>query len=248
MRRDGIFNWTLPAWVTELPDGRRINVCPSAGACVKVCYARNGTYNFPKVKAAHQRNLMRVLDDLPGWEVDMMAELDGRRFRQTGFRRLPDLPRDHLSLEMALLLDTGAAAVRIHDAGDFFSDEYTEAWLRIAWAKPKIIFYAYCKEVSRFRRLVEGKAPANFLWTYSIGGKEDHLIDLEHDQHAEVFPDEATLQAAGYVSQDAHDLLCVLAPSTRVGIPANNIPAFRKRMDGRTFGEMEAALPRHGRE
>lgn len=28
-------------------------------------------------------------------------------------------------------------------------------------------------------------------------------------------------------------------PTTRVGIPANNIPPFRKRQAGRTFGEMQ---------
>ncbi|MFE9629350.1 hypothetical protein [Streptomyces sp. NPDC006527] len=41
MKKQGIFNWTLPAWVVQLtdeaPDGtttvRRVNVCPSAGVC-----------------------------------------------------------------------------------------------------------------------------------------------------------------------------------------------------------------------
>ena len=47
-------------------DGAAVNVCPQAGACVKVCYARNGTFNFPAVKAAHVRNLERVTGDLSG--------------------------------------------------------------------------------------------------------------------------------------------------------------------------------------
>jgi Gene product 88 len=95
---------------------RSVYVCPQAGACVKVCYARNGTYNFPNVKTAHVRNVERVLDDLNGWTADMLDELGRRKFRPTGDPRLPELPRDHLSRTVTDLLDRGAACVRIHDA------------------------------------------------------------------------------------------------------------------------------------
>jgi len=53
-----------------------------------------------------------------------------------------------------------------------------------------------------------------------------------------VFPDETAIAAAGYSSQAASDLLAVVGPP-KVGIPANNIPAFRKRQGGRTFGQMQ---------
>ena len=78
---------------------------------------------------------------------------------------------------------------------------------------------------------------------FSLGGKQDHLLNLDVDRHADVFPDEDTLAAAGYTSQDSHDLLCVLSESNRVGIPANNIPAFNKRLAGRTFGQVEQETP-----
>lgn len=247
LRKDRIWNWTLPAWVARRSDGRAVNVCPQAGACVKVCYARNGTYNFPSVKAAHVRNLERVLDDLNGWTADMLNELARRKFRPTGEPRLPDRPRDHLSPTVAALLDRGAACIRIHDAGDFLSEEYLLAWLAIASHTPDVLFYCYTKEVGLFKRVVEGAAPENFLWCYSMGGKQDHLVDKDRDYHADVFPDEATLMAAGYYSQDENDLLCVLAPSNKIGIPANNIPHFKKRMAGRTFSELERGARRHGR-
>lgn len=247
MRRDHVYNWTLPAWVARTSDGTAVNVCPQAGACVKFCYARNGTFNFPAVKAAHVRNLERVTDDLNGWMRDMLNELSGRRFRPTAVPRLPDLSRAHLSREVADLLDAGAAAVRVHDSGDFLSDEYLLAWLTIASLTPSVLFYAYTKEVDRFRRVADGAAPPNFLWCYSLGGKQDHLLDLDVDRHADVFPDEETLAAAGYTSQESHDLLCVLSESNKVGIPANNIPAFNKRLAGRTFGQVEQETTRHGR-
>lgn len=247
LRKDRVWNFTIPAWVTRTSTGKAVNVCPQAGACVKVCYARNGTYNFPAVKAAHTRNLERVLDDLNGWTTDMLDELGKRKFRPTGIPRLPDLDRSHLSPAVAALIDGGAACIRIHDAGDFLSEEYLLAWLAIASLTPDTLFYCYTKEVGLFQRVARGAAPANFLWCYSMGGKQDHMIDKDVDYHADVFPDEAAIAAAGYYSQDANDLLCVLAPSNRVGIPANNIPHFRKRMAGRTFAEMEMSETRHGR-
>lgn len=247
LRRANIHNWTLPAWIARTSDGTAVNVCPQAGACVKFCYARNGTYNFPKVKAAHVRNLEAVLDDLNGWTTAMLNELGKRKFRPSGEPRLPDLPRDHLSPEVAALMDGGAAVVRIHDAGDFVSEEYLLAWLAIAALTPDILFFCYTKEVELFKRVVDGAAPPNFLWCFSMGGRQDHLVDKDVDYHADVFPDEAAIAEAGYYSQDANDLLCVVAPTNRVGIPANNIPHYNKRLAGRTFSQVEAEAKRHGR-
>lgn len=247
MRRDRVWNWTIPAWVVRRDDGRAINACPQAGACIKVCYARNGTYNFPAVKAAHVRNLARVTDDLSGWMTDMLGELSKKKYRPSGETRLPWLSRDHLPWHIAAMLDAGSACVRIHDAGDFLSEEYLLAWLAIASRTPDVLFYCYTKEVALFKHTAAEAAPPNFLWCYSMGGRQDHLVDKDRDYHADVFPDEAAVEAAGYYSQDAHDLLCVVAPSNRIGIPANNIPHFKKRMAGRAFSEMEAASRRHGR-
>lgn len=223
MRKLGIHNWTLPAWVVRTSDGKAVNVCPQAGACVKLCYARNGTYNFKTVKAAHVRNLEMVLNDLNGWMVKMMDELQKRRFRPKNTPTLPDLSRDHLSKEVAALLDTGAACIRIHDSGDFLNEEYLLAWLAIASHTPDTLFYSYTKEVSLFKKVLAKSPPANFLWCYSMGGKQDHLIDKKVDYHADVFPDEDAIKAAGYF---------------------NNIPHFKKQMAGRTFAEIEATMRR----
>ncbi|MEV0016666.1 hypothetical protein AB0E13_18825 [Streptomyces tendae] len=74
---------------------------------------------------------------------------------------------------------------------------------------------------------------------YSYGGREDHLLDPNRDRVADVYPDEAAIRADGWHSQDASDLLAVLGPAP-VGIPSNNIPAFRRRMNGRTFRAWQA--------
>jgi hypothetical protein len=105
------------------------------------------------------------------------------------------------------------------------------------------MFYAYTKEVARFRRLVEPAAPTNFRWLYSYGGREDHLIDPTHDRHADVFPTLEALEAAGYLDQAASDLLAVLAPTNRIGIVANNIPQLRRRQGSVTFRQRQDERP-----
>lgn len=213
LRREGIFNWSLPAWAGRLPDGRTYNTCPSASACAKLCYARSGTYRFKGVLAAHERNLMLILDDLPGWERRMTEELTHRRYRDRH--------------------------VRVHDSGDFLSPEYLAAWLRIIRATPATVFYAYTKEVQLFKDSVEPDPPANFKWCYSLGGTQDHLIDRGKDRHADVFPDEAAIEAAGYASQEESDLLAVYSPNPKVGIPANNIRHLRRIQGTASFGELQ---------
>lgn len=242
LRRLRIHNWTIPAYAFRLSDGSTFNACPAAGACAKLCYARNGTYNFPAVKAAHLRHLEDYLADPDGWVDRINAELRSRRFRdRPDLPHLPDLDRSHLSPTVAAALDRGAALIRIHDAGDFFDDEYLERWLGIARSNPGMLFYSYTKEVDRFQRLVTPDPPDNFLWCYSYGGRQDHLIDPDRDMHADVFPTMEALEGAGYYDQESHDLLCVVAPQTRVGIVVNNIPHFRKRQGSATFSELELA-------
>lgn len=240
MRRDGVWNFTLPAWVVELPDGSHFNVCPNAGACAKVCYARNGTYLFPKVRGKHLSNLEFVREN-PDWVNILHDELRHKRFAQTGKQReIPGLDSvEHLSPWAKHWVMSGGQAVRIHDSGDFFSREYFDGWRQIAKYTPQILFYAYTKEVAMVKDA--GLNPdANFLICYSMGGRQDHLIDRDTDRHADVFPDEQAITDAGYFSQHASDLLAVLAPSNRIGIPQNNIPHFRKRLAGRTFSQAQA--------
>lgn len=215
LRRLGVFNFTLPALATVLPDGRRVLVCEQAGVCASVCYARVGTFQFPQVKAKHQRNLQRILDDLEQWKADVLAELSASKFR-------------------------GGKHLRVHDSGDYFSDEYLLAWLEIARSTPDVTFYSYTKEVSRFRRLVEPDPPPNFRWRFSYGGREDHLLDPDTDRVADVFPDEEAIEAAGWQSNAESDLIAAHGQN-RMGMRQNNIPHLRKRIGARTFREWQAA-------
>jgi hypothetical protein len=212
LRRDHIYAWTLPALTAQLPSGKNFVTCPAAGVCARLCFARTGSYRYANVRAAHLRNLLLTLEDLPGFEQQMTQEVQHRRYQ--------------------------GAHVRVHDAGDFYSDAYLQAWLRIAASAPGVSFYCYTKEIRRFLRLVEGgQAPPNFRWCYSLGGREDHLIP-PGARIADVFPDEESITEAGYSSQAASDLLAVFGPP-KVGMAANRIPELRKRQGNKTFGELQ---------
>lgn len=96
------------------------------------------------------------------------------------------------------------------------------------------------EEVALLKRLdAEGAVPANLTVIFSLGGREDDLVDRDHDRHAEVFPDLEALEAAGYADQAADDRLAVLGPP-RVGIVANNLPVARRRQGPRSFGAWQA--------
>lgn len=214
LKRDKIWVWSLPAWITTLPDGSRLNTCPSAGVCAKACYARKGTFRFKNVLQAHTRNLMMILDDIDNWEAQMNLELEHPKFN--------------------------GAFVRIHDGGDFFSDDYLEAWMRIARNHPETTFYCYTKEVVRFRKLVEPNCPPNFKYVFSYGGKHDHLI-TDTDRQCDVFPDKDSMLEAGFVDQADSDLLAITG-DPKVGIVINNHVGAVKAMNGMSMKEQQANL------
>ena len=242
LRKDGIWNWTIPAWKVRLDDGKLFKTCPNAGICAQFCYALNGTYLFSNVKASHKANLDYVLNQPDAFEADMIHELQMVKFRPKKNRRSQDKVDRLLAegptgwLEDWLL--NGGAAVRIHDAGDFFAQWYLDAWIRIAEATPDVLFYAYTKEVQMFIDSAP-RIPENFRYLFSTGGLQDHLI--QDRRHADVFPDDA--MADGYDSQSETDLLAIFGKSERVGIPANNIKHFKKKMAGRRFSELTKPRP-----
>lgn len=242
LRKDKIWNWSLPAHVITLTSGKRFNVCPNAGACGLVCYAKFGTYNFKNVRARHLLNLEYTLQEPDAWQEQMNTELNHKRFHPTGEpRHIKGLPiwgteDDWLNF----WIHSGGAAVRIHDGGDFYHVDYLRRWLQIAQQHPRILFYTYTKEVLLMQSS-QPRIPANFRYVFSIGGKQDHLIDRDKERHADIFPTAQHLEEAGYFNQGDNDLLAVCAPSNKIGIVANNIPVANKRFAGRRMSEMRSA-------
>ena len=90
--------------------------CLNSSSCAKTCYAHKYYIMYPFVK--------------PAWDHNFEMAKDGSFVEPI----IGQLKRARI-----------CSAVRIHVAGDFFSQEYIENWKRIAVSFPEIVFYSYSK-------------------------------------------------------------------------------------------------------
>jgi hypothetical protein len=116
LRKTHTIGFSLPAFRSA--DG--FEVCPGAGACAAVCYARQGRYRLAESRAVRERNLLIVRANLDRFVQMAIADLTAKRSRRT---------------------------VRVHDSGDFFSQAYLDAWFQVARACPRKRFYCYTKSL-----------------------------------------------------------------------------------------------------
>ena len=75
--------------------------------------------------------------------------------------------------------------VRIHESGDFFSQDYFDAWIDVARALPEQLFYGYTKSIPYLLNRV-AIMPDNFRIVASYGGKYDRLITINKLQSVKV--------------------------------------------------------------
>jgi len=95
-----------------------------------------------------------------------------------------------------------AKYIRIHVSGDFFAQSYFNAWLCVAVANPRILFYAYTKSL-QFWVTKLGFIPSNFVLTASVGGKHDRMITTHRLRSARVVYTES--EAANFGLSIDHD-------------------------------------------
>ena len=110
-------------------------------------------------------------------------------------------------------LPTNAGIVRIHVAGDFFSQQYMEAWYTVALLNPSILFYAYTKSLRFWLAINEFPILHNFVLTASYGGRHDHIIEEFNLRSAKVVFSEA--EAAELGLEIDHDDSHAAKPSLR---------------------------------
>lgn len=97
----------------------RGTTCPGATEqCKKYCYAFKAERLYKAVPAFRKRNLeLSRRDDFPQLVIAKLRKMRTLR------------------------------AVRIHESGDFYNQEYLDKWVKVARACPKIIFTAYTKSL-----------------------------------------------------------------------------------------------------
>ena len=175
-----IASFNLPAGAYDDPDtGAHRVTCPGAGACLSLCYARQGRYlmsNVQRLRIDNDRALRAAYRS--GGVPEVAATL------AAGLSRLPRT----------------VGVIRIHDSGDFFARWYLDAWLTVAQLHPRILFYAYTKSVP----MIPGTLPRNMVVTLSAGGVWDPQIGDR--PHSRIFPDHADRVAADYIDGNESDL------------------------------------------
>lgn len=209
LRKTNTIVFTLPALNAMIvQDGKlvKMQTCKSAGDCAGFCFAQMGTYQFSASMVAHHRNLNFVLNDSWGFIDQVVKEIHNKR-------KVP--------------------TVRIHDAGDFFNKAYRDMWFQIAEECPQATFYIYTKEVKMFKDAQSEKSvPSNFHIVYSLGGKQDHLVDVNVDRHSRVFRTEEECFAAGYELSSNDDANAANPQIKKLGLvfhaPASGKKAINK--------------------
>ncbi len=115
--------------------------CPNMKECYKDCYAKKAEKMRPVVRISRERNFRLAKEN---------TQLLKKRILQ------------HLEK---------GDVVRIHESGDFFSQEYLDMWYEIAKERPDVMFYTYSKtehlwDWSKIKRL-----PNFNLVSSIVGGK-----------------------------------------------------------------------------
>ncbi len=146
--------------------------CPKAGACATLCYARQGYYVMPQVAATREFNLSVVRGN------------QGEFIKQA----------------VQDLLQIKNKSIRIHDSGDFFSQDYLNSWFVIAASFPQKKFYAYTKSL----HLDYSAKPDNLQIIQSVGGLMDAQIDTSKS-HSRIFSTDYQRKKAGYVDGNKND-------------------------------------------
>jgi|13_taG_2_1085334.scaffolds.fasta_scaffold01172_24 hypothetical protein len=165
-----------------------LKTCPMKDVCGKYCYANKGAYSWPVVKKAYEH-----------------------RFQQTRRADFPQIAVKALSKKRKL------EKVRIHDSGDFYNKEYLYKWFKIAESMPDKEFYAYTKQVKLLKDNWTNK-PSNLTIIFSIGGKQDSLIDQNIDRHSKIFKTLEELNASGYNDTSDDDTQAVNPENHKVGL------------------------------
>ena len=121
-----VITYTIPPDTVRFPKGRSITTCPGATPwCRLKCYAKN-----PAKRISWPKNVSKYASNLV-----LFFEVGPERFAELLVEKIKRVQRRYNMLKI----------VRVHVAGDFFSDEYVEAFRIVAESLPDYQFYAYTR-------------------------------------------------------------------------------------------------------
>jgi len=149
--------FTLPAGYT----------CPGAKDCL--AYADRKTGKIKDSKDTQFRCFMASLEAVfPSLREMVWKNLEMiRKALNVDVSKCADLIHNSLPKKFDVM--------RVHVGGDYFSEEYLQAWIEVAKRNPSKVFYSYSKSLHFMKKYA---LPSNLVLTASRGGKYDELIDL----------------------------------------------------------------------
>jgi hypothetical protein len=126
------------------------------------CYAANQEKTFPNTRKRNMSNF-DLLKTCKG--VDEMVSLIKR--------------------SIVYYFPFGVPVFRLHESGDFFSQDYFDAWVEVANEMPNTIFYTYTKSLKFWVNRIN-VIPSNLKLNASVGGANDELIKKYNLKYVEV--------------------------------------------------------------
>jgi hypothetical protein len=151
-----VYTWNLPSGHT----------CPGAWACL--AYADRETGRITKGKHSEFKCYSAVTERFPAVRAKSWSNYELVRFQEP--QTIADL--------LCALLPKRAELIRIHAAGDFFSQPYFDAWLEVCRREPGRRFWAFTKSIRYWLARIND-VPPNLNMRASLGSKHDDLI-IEH--------------------------------------------------------------------
>jgi hypothetical protein len=144
-------------------------------------------------------------------------------------------------IDLSLSMQAPKELVRVHESGDFWTENYMRAWLMVAAQRPKQKFYAYTKSLGMWYNLRD-QIPSNFYLTASCGGTLDYLIPKYPDVFQRVAyvvytEEEAAARGLEIDHDDSHCLgdkpfALLVHGSQRAGSEAMQAVTQRKKTGG----------------
>jgi len=133
-----------------------VKTCPGRTVeCELVCYAKNPVIQY----GAH-------ITDSRDWNFKISKSKHFAKMINSQIKGLRELPE----------------AIRIHEAGDFYSQEYLDKWKLIAYQNPTITFFTY----TRSWMLDFKERPKNLVVFYSTDSSTKHPAPDGVDNIAEM--------------------------------------------------------------
>lgn len=151
--------------------------CPHAGVCKTMADRVTGKIHdlpqFTGTEADEYRCFAAMAETRPAVREARWHNWD--LLREVMYMGTDQSMLIHDLIDLSLMVQPEKDLVRVHESGDFWTENYMRAWFMVAASRPHQKFYAFTKSLGMWLNLKD-IIPSNFYLTASQGGTLDYLI------------------------------------------------------------------------